>query len=381
MAEMTEILKVAVEKGASDIHISIGLPPMARISGRMTPLPYDVLTADEARRLVYSLMFDAQRRRFEEDLELDVSSSIQGVGRFRLNALLHRNGVGAVLRVIPSKIPTPQDINLPAAALEVTKLPRGLVLITGPTGSGKSTTLACIMDLINQQRREHILTVEDPIEFVYESKSCVVTQREVGAQTKGFGEALKHALRQDPDVVLIGEMRDLETISAALTIAETGHLVFGTLHTNDAPSTIDRIVDVFPPFQQQQVRTQLAGSLQAVISQILLPRADGKGRVAAREIMIMTSAIANLIREGKTHMIYNAIESGSRQGMISMDRTLAGLVQSGLISIDVALEKAHNPDTIKQYKNQPTTQAPTQSPSSPSPASGAPRPAAADAAL
>jgi twitching motility protein PilT len=251
-----------------------------------------------------------------------------------------------VMRLIPSKVPNPKEIGLTEAILALTKLPRGLVLVTGPTGSGKSTTLASLIDIINQERKEHILTVEDPIEFVYEMKNCIVRQREVGSQTHSFLDALKHALRQDPDVILVGEMRDLETISLAISAAETGHLVFGTLHTQDAPQTIDRIVDVFPPHQQQQIRVQLSSTLKAVICQQLLPRAGGKGRVAAREVMIVTTAIANLIREGKTHQIYSAIETGMKFGMFTLDASLAELVKAKMVSLEDALSKATYPQGL-----------------------------------
>lgn len=346
--EMTEILKTAVSKGASDIHIVVGRPPMIRERGEIKPLEgFPVVTADESKRLVYSILYDAQRAKLEQNWELDCSFAIPGISRFRVNAFIQKNGTEAVLRVISSKIPTPEEINLPQSVLQFADLPRGLVLVTGPTGSGKSTTLACLINLINQKRHEHILTIEDPIEFVYEGQKCIVRQREVGQQTKSFANALKYALRQDPDIVLIGEMRDLETISAALTISETGHLAFGTLHTTDAAQTVDRIIDVFPPHQQQQVRVQLAGTLKGVVSQVLIPKANGVGRVAAREIMVVTPAIANLIREGKTHQIYSAIETGAKHGMISLDRALLNLVRSGEILLEDAVAKAHNPDFLR----------------------------------
>jgi len=253
------------------------------------------------------------------------------------------------MRVIPSVIPKSEQLGLPPSVTNLTKLPKGLVLVTGPTGSGKTTTLACILEMLNQQRQGHILTIEDPIEFTYEAKTCIIRQREVGQHTKSFNNALRAALREDPNVILVGEMRDLETIQLTITAAETGHLTFATLHTQDAPSTIDRIIDVFPPHQQTQVRVQLASSLQAVISQILLPRKDGKGRVAAREIMVMTPAIANLIREGKTHMIYSAIETGAKFGMISMDKSLAMLVKQNLISFETAVAKSHDEHTFRKF--------------------------------
>jgi twitching motility protein PilT len=346
--ELTEILKSAVDAGCSDIHLVIGKPPCARIKGEIEELKgFPPLTADESKRLVYSALYEDQRARFEEHWELDCSFVVPNVSRFRMNVLMQKNGVETVMRVIPSKIPTPEQIKLTPAMVQVSDLPRGLVLVTGPTGSGKSTTLAALMEVINQKYTSHLLTVEDPIEFTYEAKKSIIRQREVGQHTKSFAEALKHALRQDPDVILVGEMRDLETIALAITAAETGHLCFGTLHTQDAPSTIDRIIDVFPPIHQQQIRVQLAVTLQAVIAQILLPNKSGQGRVAARELMVMTPAISNLIRGGKTHMIYNAIDTGAKQGMISMDKCLAELVQKGQITLEEAVAKAHNADTVK----------------------------------
>ncbi|OGS45525.1 MAG: type IV pili twitching motility protein PilT [Elusimicrobia bacterium RIFOXYD2_FULL_34_15] len=347
--EIFDILTKAVKIGASDIHIVVDKPPMCRHIGEMKSLEgfTEIITPEESKRLIYSMLYDEQKKKFEEELELDCSFNLPNVSRFRVNVLMHRNGIGAVLRIISSKIPTPEQLKFSPTITELAQLPRGLVLVTGPTGSGKSTTLACLMDIVNTTRKDHILTVEDPIEFVYESKSCVVTQREVGQHTLSFTSALKHALREDPDIVLVGEMRDLETIGAAITIAETGHLVFATLHTTDAPSTIDRIIDVFPPHQQQQVRMQLSTSIQAVISQTLIPSVDGSTRVAAREIMIATPAIANLIREGKTHQLYQTIEVGSKSGMVSLDKALAGLVRDNQIKIEDALAKAHNPEMVK----------------------------------
>ncbi|MBI4056477.1 MAG: type IV pilus twitching motility protein PilT [Elusimicrobia bacterium] len=348
MAELVEILKTAVEKGASDIHLVIGKPPMMRLNGEVMEIPgFSMITLEESKRLVYSALNEEQRTKFEEKWELDCSFAIPNFSRFRMNVLLQKNGVESVMRVISSKIPAPEDLKLTPPMINLSELPRGLVLVTGPTGAGKSTTLACLIELINQKYTDHILTIEDPIEFVYESKKSIIRQREVGQQTKSFNDALRHSLRQDPDVILVGEMRDLETISLAITAAETGHLCFGTLHTQDAPSTVDRIIDVFPPHQQQQIRVQLAATLQGVISQILLPRQDGRGRVAARELMVATPAITNLIREGKTHMIYNAIETGAKFGMVSMDRSIAELIRQGQISSEEGLSKAHSPEAIK----------------------------------
>ncbi len=345
--EMIDVFRAAFQRGASDIHIVVGQPPLVRIRGSIEKLPgFPNLTAEDTKRLIYSMLYEDQIARFEERLELDSSYHVPGLSRFRVNVLLQKNGVEAVMRLIPSKVPSPKDLRLSDGILALTKLPRGLVLVTGPTGCGKSTTLACLIDIINQERKEHILTVEDPIEFVYEMKNCIVRQREVGSQTHSFLEALKHALRQDPDVILVGEMRDLETISLAITAAETGHLVFGTLHTQDAPQTVDRMTDVFPPHQQQQVRVQLSVTLKAVICQQLLPVVGGKGRVAAREVMIVTPAIANLIREGKTHQIYSAIETGGKYGMVTLESSLAELVKERLITVQEALSKANNPQSL-----------------------------------
>jgi len=347
--EINDILNAAVKKGASDVHIVINKTPLARINGEIQALAEfsEVVTGGEAKRLIYAILNEEQKKHFEEHYGLDCSIHLPSVSRFRLNVLKHKNGIGAVFRAIPAVIPTPEILKLTEAVVNLAQLPRGLVLVTGPTGSGKSTTLACLIDLINKTRKDHIITVEDPIEFVYESKNCIVTQREVGSHTHSYSDALKNALREDPDVVLVGEMRDLEAISAAITIAETGHLVLATLHTTDAPSSIDRVVDVFPPYQQQQIRMQLSTSLQAVISQTLIRTVDGNSRVAAREVMIVTQAIANLIREGKTHQLYQAIEVGDKAGMITLDKSLGHLVRDGVIRIEDALAKAHNPDAVK----------------------------------
>jgi len=346
--EMIDVLKAAVQKGASDLHLVIGQPPMVRLDGELKALTeFPVLSADVSRQMIYTLLSDTQRARFEEEWELDFSVTVDQVSRFRANVLLQKNGTEAVLRVIAGKIPSPEDLQLTTAITDLANLPRGLVLITGPTGSGKSTTLACLINLINARRRSHILTIEDPIEFIYENKNSVIRQREIGQQSHSFASALKHALRQDPDVVMVGELRDLETIGAALTMAETGHLVFATLHTTDAAQTIDRIIDVFPSHQQQQIRTQLSSVLKAVVSQTLLPRLNAKGRLAAREIMIVTPAVSNLIREGKSHQLYGAIDTGARVGMISLDRALADLVKRGMISTEDALSKANRPELIR----------------------------------
>ncbi|OGR66054.1 MAG: type IV pili twitching motility protein PilT [Elusimicrobia bacterium GWB2_63_22] len=350
MIDMVTILRTAVQKGSSDIHICVNKPPMMRLNGEIIPVMDGVppLSAENTKTLIYSTLYDEQRAKLEKDWELDCSFAVTGVSRFRLNVLVARNGVEAVMRVIPSKIPTPEELGLPPTIVNFSKIPKGLILVTGPTGSGKSTTLAALINQINIQRKGHILTVEDPIEFTYEPQACVVRQREIGQHTRSFNNALRAALREDPNVILVGEMRDLETIQLTITAAETGHLTFATLHTQDAPSTVDRIIDVFPPHQQTQVRVQLAASLQGVVSQILLPRKDGKGRVAAREIMVMTPAIQNLIREGKTHMIYSAIETGAKYGMMPMDRALAMLVKQNLVDMDVAAAKAHDPEAMRK---------------------------------
>ncbi len=353
MVDMVSILKAAVQSGSSDIHISVNKPPMMRLNGEMIPVAEGLapLTAEQTKSLIFSTLYDEQRAKFEKDWELDCSFAVTGVSRFRLNVLVARNGVEAVMRVIPSIIPTPEQLGLPPAVVGLAAIPKGLVLVTGPTGSGKSTTLAALIDQINGRAKKHILTVEDPIEFTYEARSCVVRQREIGQHTRSFANALRAALREDPNVILVGEMRDLETIQLTITAAETGHLTFATLHTQDAPSTVDRFIDVFPPHQQTQVRVQLAASLQGVVSQILLPRKDGKGRIAAREVMIMTPAIQNLIREGKTHMIYSAIETGAKFGMMPMDRALSLLVIQNQISFEVAVAKAHDKEGLKKLCN------------------------------
>ncbi len=346
--EIVEILKAAVQLGASDIHIIPDRPPHVRINGEMKGLKIEAFTPEESERRIFDFLTPRHRAQFEEGGELDTSLVVGGLGRFRVNVLRQKDGIGAELRVIASEIPNPRTLGIDDVILDLTRTARGLILVTGPTGSGKSTTLASMINLINQERKLHILTIEDPIEYVYPKLSCVVTQREVGSHSSSFSESLRRAMRQDPDVILVGEMRDLETISSALTLSETGHLVFATLHTTDAAQTVDRIIDVFPPFQQQQVRTQLATTLKAVICQQLLPLAQGKGRVAAREVMIVNSAIANLIREGKTHQIYSAIEVGGKLGMRSLDKDLARLAREGKITSEAAISKANDPDSLRK---------------------------------
>ncbi|MFI5345979.1 MAG: type IV pilus twitching motility protein PilT [Elusimicrobiota bacterium] len=345
--DVVRILGIAIARKASDIHLSLNRPPILRINGELEDLTdWPLLTAESCKELVYSFLGEDQRARLEGTLELDCSFSVPGLGRFRANVLHQRGAVECVLRAVPSTIPSPEQLGLGPAAMSLAGLPRGLVLVTGPTGSGKSTTLACLIDHINETSRRHVLTIEDPIEFIYPKRLALIRQREVGTDTKSFDEALRRALREDPDVILLGEMRDHETISLALTAAETGHLCLSTLHTLDAAQSLERIIDVFPPHQQNQVRAQLAGSLKGVISQILLPRRDGLGRIAARELMLVNSAVANLIREGKTHQIPTAIETSGNLGMFTIDRSLAALVKRGMVNLEDALARAHDPEAL-----------------------------------
>ncbi len=338
-----DILSRMVALGASDVHLTSGAPPSVRVSGSLRPLEgFGPMQAEPLRRVLYGILTQKQRETFEANLELDLSYAVRALARFRVNIYQQRESVGAAFRVIPYEIKPLEDLGVPPVVGTFAGLPRGLVLVTGPTGSGKSTTLASIIDLANRTREDHIMTVEDPIEFLHRHKKSLVNQREVGADTHSFANALKHVLRQDPDIILVGEMRDLETISVALTAAETGHLVFATLHTQDAAQTIDRVIDVFPSGQQAQVRTQLAGAIQGVVCQTLCKRADSPGRAVATEVLVATPAIRNLIREGKTHQIYSAMQAGAQQGMHTMDQHLADLVKSGKISYEVGLEKCHH---------------------------------------
>ncbi len=340
---LTEMLGHVLERGASDLHLTAGARPTIRHNGSLEALEdLPVLTPPVIQTMLYQILTQKQRERFEEVLELDFAYAVPGRARFRVNLYRQRESLGAAFRLIPFEIKPLEALGVPPSVANFAMMPRGFVLVTGPTGSGKSTTLAGIVDLANRQRRDHIMTVEDPIEFLHQHKSCLINQREVGDDTHSFGNALKHVLRQDPDIILVGEMRDLETISVALTAAETGHLVFATLHTQDAAQTIDRVIDVFPPHQQQQVRVQLAGSLQGVVSQTLCKTADGRGRVVATEVLVATPAIRNLIREGKTHQIYSALQAGARHGMHTMDQHLAELVKAGKISHDTGMEKCHH---------------------------------------
>jgi twitching motility protein PilT len=309
---------------------------------------YPPLTPRALQGMVYAILPQKLRERFEQELELDMSYSLPGRSRFRVNVFQQRDALGAVFRVIPFEIKSTDDLGLPSVVSDLARFQRGFVVVTGPTGSGKSTTLAAMVDIVNRERAGHIMTVEDPIEFLHRHKGCVVNQREVGADTHGFAQALKHVLRQDPDVILVGEMRDLETIGTAITAAETGHLVFATLHTQDAPQTIDRIIDVFPPHQQQQVRVQLSTTLQGVVTQQLVPTTDGQGRVAAIEVLVCTPAVRNLIREGKTHQIYSSMQAGGRYGMQTMDMSLAQHIKAGRISQQVAFERCHDPEELQR---------------------------------
>ena len=348
-ATLHDLLRRVVELRGSDLHLSAGAAPMVRVHGSLTPLADEPdLDPVTIRNLVYSILTQHQRERFEEELELDASYTLPGQSRFRLNVFLQRDSVGCVMRVIPYEIVDFDRLGVPAAVRRFAGLPRGLVLVTGPTGSGKSTTLASLVDIVNRERASHIMTIEDPIEFLHHHKRSLVNQREVGEDTLSFGAALKHVLRQDPDVILVGEMRDLETISTALTAAETGHLVFATLHTQDAPQSIDRVIDVFPSHQQQQIRVQLAATLQGVVTQQLVPTLDGRGRVIACEVLVATPAIRNLIREAKVHQIPSMMQSGGQLGMVTMDQSLALLVRGGHIGVDAAVEHCGNEQDLRR---------------------------------
>jgi twitching motility protein PilT len=355
MPSIEAFLREMIERGASDLHLTTNSPPMIRLHGELLALAHPPLSTTDTKNLTYSLLTEAQKKKFEEESELDFSFGIKGVSRFRGNLYLQKGAVGGAFRMIPHQTPQLQALGLPSSVPELTSQPRGLVLVTGPTGSGKSTTLAAMIDKINRERHEHIITVEDPIEFVHEHKGCLVNQREVFADTHSFTQSLKHVLRQDPDIVLIGEMRDLETIEAALVVAETGHLVFSTLHTNSAVQTINRIIDVFPPHQQSQVRAQLSLVLQAVVSQQLVARRDGRGRLLAAEVMIPNAAIRNLIREEKVHQIYSQMQVGqSKFGMQTMSQALIGLVQRNLITPEAALGHATEIEEVRMMLGQQT---------------------------
>ncbi|MBA3806588.1 MAG: type IV pilus twitching motility protein PilT [Acidobacteria bacterium] len=347
---LSDLLKKLIEMSGSDLHLTTNTPPQVRVHGELQPLT-DVrtLTSADTKSLAYSVLTDAQKHRFEENLELDFSFGVRGLSRFRANLFNQRGAVGAVFRAIPYEIKSFENLGLPPVISQLCDKPRGLILVTGPTGSGKSTTLAAMLDKVNRERHEHIVTIEDPIEFLHSHKSCIVNQREVGADTKGFAEALRTALRQDPDVVLIGEMRDLETIESALRIAETGHLTFATLHTNSAASTINRIIDVFPSAQQSQIRAQLSLVLEGILCQSLIARSDNRGRAMALEILVPNTAIRNLIREDKVHQIYSMMQTGQgKHGMQTFNQSLATLYHKRLITIDVAMQRSSNPDELRE---------------------------------
>ena len=345
---LDELLEMVLAKNASDLHLAAGAVPAVRVHGRLMPLDdFAPLTGDVIERLVAPALTDGQQEAFARDLELDTSYTLAGRSRFRVNVFRQRNSVGAVLRAIPFDIPELDSLGMPPVVRTLADLPRGLVLVTGPTGSGKSTTLAALIDVINRSKQVHILSVEDPIEFLHTHRRAIVNQREVGLDTRSFASALKRALREDPDVILVGEMRDLETIQMALTAAETGHLVFATLHTQSAPQTVDRIVDVFPPEQQGQIRVMLSTTLQAVVTQQLVPTFDGRGRAVAAEVLVVTPAVRNLIREGKGHQIPTQMQAGAQYGMVTMDQSLVGLVRAGRITMAEALERAANADDLR----------------------------------
>ncbi|BFN37112.1 type IV pilus twitching motility protein PilT [Fidelibacter multiformis] len=346
--EIYTLLKFAVDNGASDLHLCVGSPPIVRVDGDMLRTNLDPMDSTTIHSLVYDVMSDEQRKLFETNWEIDFSREFKGIGRFRVNVYRDINGEAAVFRMIPTKVLSFKELGLPDVLLNIASQDKGLVLVTGPTGSGKSTTLATIIDFINKKYKKHIITVEDPVEFVHVSDESLVNQREVGFNTKSFAAALRSALREDPDVILVGEMRDLETTSLAITAAETGHLVFGTLHTNNAAKTIDRVIDQYPATQQAQIRSMLSESLLAVVSQVLLKHASGRGRVAAFEIMIGTSGIRNLIRESKVFQIPSAIQTGSNVGMVSLDQSLVRLAEAGKIDTNIAIQSATNPGYVKK---------------------------------
>ncbi len=349
-AHMDDLLRLGCEMGASDIHLTVGLPPMVRCDGHLRPLDYAELDQRDTQRLIYDILSNDQIQWFEKTRELDFSYGLKNVGRFRVNVYRQRGSIGVAMRAIPTKIPTMEQLGLPAILRDLTHKHSGLILVTGPTGSGKSTTIATMVDNINAERSGHIMTIEDPIEYLHNHKKCMVNQRELNQDTDSFENALRAILREDPDVILVGEMRDLETIAAALTLAETGHLVFGTLHTRNAPQTIDRVVDVFPAHQQDQIKVQLSNTIEAVVAQQLIPRVGG-GRFAAIEIMVANPAIRNLIREGKTYQIYSSIETGGAAGMQAMDRVLSDAHRNGIISMEEALSRAIDKDNFTRLLN------------------------------
>ncbi|MCJ7788736.1 MAG: type IV pilus twitching motility protein PilT [Candidatus Atribacteria bacterium] len=347
--EIKELLIIAEEKNASDLHLNIGIPPVLRINGKLIKLNLPELTPEVTHQMIYNILNEKQKNEFEEYGELDLSYELINISRFRVNIFQHRRGEAAAFRLIPEKIKTLSELGLPSIVSNFTDKDKGFVLITGPTGSGKSTTLASLIDIINKNRYENIITIEDPIEFIHYHKNCLISQREIGSHTKSFASALRNALREDPDVILVGEMRDLETISMALTAAETGHLVFSTLHTSSAGESVERIIDVFPPHQQNQVRMQFANSILGVIAQTLLPTLDEKGRVPAIEVMIANPAIRNLIREGKVYQIPSTIQTSKKEGMQSLDQSLKDLVMEGKISIEEAIKSALDKKTFMEH--------------------------------
>jgi twitching motility protein PilT len=347
--DFAEVLLEVVGRRASDLHLAAGAPPMVRVRGRLAPMEgYPSLTPTDTREIIYSILSQGQRQRLETHWQIDFAYQIPGAARFRVNAYFQRSALGAAFRLIPFEVAPLESLGLPPIVADFATKPRGLVLVTGPTGSGKSTTLASLIDVINSTREEHIMTIEDPIEFLHQHKKCIVNQRELGSDATSFGDALKAALRQDPDVILVGEMRDLETIGTAITAAETGHLVFATLHTQDTPQTIDRIIDVFPSSQQGQVRAQLSVALQGIMTQTLLPTADGSSRCVAAEVLIPTPAVRNLIRESKSYQLYSVLQTGASHGMQPMDASLAQLVRAGKITRQLAESRAHSPEELRR---------------------------------
>ena len=343
-----DLLERMVERGASDLHVTAGSEPVVRVNGRLERLDdFPRLTPDDTQQLLYRILSTEQQKQFEVKRQIDLSHALPGVARFRVNVYFQRESLGAAFRMIPHELKTLEELGMPTALHELARKPRGLVLVTGPTGSGKSTTLAAMIDEINRTRGDHIMTIEDPIEFLHRHKRCIVNQREIGPDATSFAEALRGALRQDPDVILLGEMRDLETIATALTAAETGHLVFATLHTQDAPSTVDRLIDVFPAAQQEQIRVQIAATLQGVVTQTLVPRADGIGRVPAVEVLLPDDAVRNLIRQAKVEQIYSVMQTGGKRGMQTLEQSLVDLVARGLVAQDVALSRSSRPDQLR----------------------------------
>ena len=356
--DVSDLLLLTLERGASDLHLTVGSPPVLRINGVLVRTDYPVLDREIAHELIYDILTEQQKSVFEENMSLDFSIEFQDIARFRVNIYYHRRGEGAVFRLIPTKMPTLKELGFPPIVEEFCRLDRGLILVTGPTGSGKSTTLAAMIDLINDERDDHIMTIEDPIEFIHEHRRCVINQREIKVHATTFSDALRSALREDPDIILVGELRDLETLQMALTAAETGHLVLATLHTSSAPKTIDRVVDVFPPHQQAQIRVQLSETIEGIVAQTLLPRADGRGRVASLEIMTATPAIRSLIREAKTYQMPSIIQTGTKWGMQSLDQHLRTLLKQGVITWKEAFRAAHDKNTFSQYSSEVPVVAP-----------------------